>query len=158
MKLALVRTILLASLVGAGTSIAFAKTPQDSGRKAAPAEIEVRRLNSKEVEAFLHNDPSAMRQLWSSDFVVTNPLNKFVTKDQVLGMVGAGILVITALERQIEYLRVYDDTVIVAGNETVVWGGKMPDAGKTEHLRFTGIWMKQHGHWQQVARHANIVP
>jgi hypothetical protein len=46
----------------------------------------------------------------------------------------------------------------VAGNETVVWGGKMPNAGKTEHLRFTGIWMKRQGHWQEVARHANIVP
>jgi len=48
--------------------------------------------------------------------------------------------------------------VIVAGSETVVWGGKMPNAGKTENLRFTGIWMKQNGRWQEVARHANVVP
>jgi hypothetical protein len=48
--------------------------------------------------------------------------------------------------------------VIAAGSETVVWGGKMPNAGKTEHLRFTAVWMKQGGRWQEVARHANIVP
>jgi hypothetical protein len=42
-------------------------------------------------------------------------------------------------------------------NETVVWGGKMPNKGKTEHLRFTGIWMKQSGSWQEIARHANVV-
>jgi hypothetical protein len=30
--------------------------------------------------------------------------------------------------------------------------------GKTEHLRFTGVWMKQSGDWQEVARHTNIVP
>ena len=24
-------------------------------------------------------------------------------------------------------------------------------------LRFTGVWMKQQGRWQQLARHANIV-
>jgi hypothetical protein len=47
---------------------------------------------------------------------------------------------------------------IVAGSETVVWGGKMPNAGKIEHLRFTGVWMKQGGRWQEIARHANIVP
>ena len=41
--------------------------------------------------------------------------------------------------------------------KAVVWGGKMPNVGKTEHLRFTGIWMKQRGRWQEVARHANIV-
>jgi hypothetical protein len=48
--------------------------------------------------------------------------------------------------------------VIVAGGETVVWGGKMPNAGKTEQLRFTAVWMKQAGKWQEIARHANIVP
>jgi len=99
-----------------------------------------------------------MEQLWSNDFVVTNPLNKFLTKQQVLGMVRTGVLVITSYDRRIEYLKFYGDTAITAGNETVVWGGKMPNAGKTEHLRFTGIWMKQQGHWQQVTRHANIVP
>jgi len=32
---------------------------------------------------------------------------------------------------------------IMAGSETVVWGGKMPNAGKSESLRFTSVWMKQ---------------
>jgi hypothetical protein len=158
MKLALLTTILLASLSGGGTSLAFAQAPQSPASKYTPSETDVRRVNAEEVEAFLHNDPKAMEQLWSNDFVVTNPLNKFLTKQQVLGMVRAGVLVITAYDRQIEYLKFYGDTAIAAGSETVVWGGKMPNAGKTEHLRFTGIWMKQQGHWQQVARHANVVP
>jgi hypothetical protein len=99
-----------------------------------------------------------MARLWSDDMVVTNPLNKFVTKKQVLGMMESGFLVITSYDLQIEYVHTYGDTTIVAGSETVVWGGKMPNAGKTEHLRFTGIWIKQNGRWQQSARHANIVP
>jgi hypothetical protein len=53
---------------------------------------------------------------------VTNPLNKFVTKQQVLGMVDSGFLVITSFDRQIEYLRVYGDVVVVAGGEAVVRG------------------------------------
>ena len=121
-------------------------------------EQEVRRLNTEEPDAFLNQDAKALANLWSDDFVVTNPLNKFVTKQQVLGMVESGFLVITSYDRSIEYVRIYGDTVIVAGSETVVWGGKMPNAGKTEHLRFTGVWMKQGGRWQEVARHANIVP
>jgi uncharacterized protein (TIGR02246 family) len=118
----------------------------------------VRRLNTEEADAFLHQDAKALANLWSDDLVVTNPLNKFVNKQQVLGMVESGFLVITSYDRSIEYVRVYGDTVIVAGSETVVWGGKMPNAGKTEHLRFTGVWMKQGGRWLEVARHANIVP
>jgi uncharacterized protein (TIGR02246 family) len=122
------------------------------------AEEAVRTLNAKEVQAFLQRDPKTMALLWSDDFVVTNPLNKFANKQQVLGMVESGVLVITSLDRQIEYARVYGDIVIVAGSETVLWGGKMPNAGRTEHLRFTGIWMKQSGEWRQIARHANVVP
>ncbi|MBZ5656869.1 MAG: nuclear transport factor 2 family protein [Acidobacteriia bacterium] len=149
--------LLLASVFGVWTIFVSAQVPPPTPNDKL-ADQEVRRLNAQEVDAFVHNDPKAMAQLWSDDFVVTNPLNKFVNKQQVLGMVASGFLAIPSFDRQIEYLHVYGDTVIVAGSETVLWGGKMPNAGKTEHLRFTGIWMKQNGRWQQVARHANIVP
>ena len=122
------------------------------------AEETIRTLNAEEVDAFLKNDRAAMARLWSDDFVVTNPLNKFVTKQQVLGMVDSGFLVITSFDRQIDYLRSYGDFVVVAGREVVVWGGRMPNAGKSENLRFTAVWMKQGGRWQQIVRHANIVP
>ena len=137
---------------------AFSAFSQQVTTSENPAEQEIRRLNVEEPEAFLHNDPKTLARLWSDDFVVTNPLNKFVTKQQVLGMVTSGFLVITSYDRQLEYLHFYGDTAIVAGSETVIWGGRMPNAGKSEHLRFTAVWMKQGGRWQEVARHANIVP
>ena len=150
--------MLLASLTGVAALFASAQASTDATEEDKRAEEEVRRLNVEENQAFLHKDPKTLARLWSDDLVVTNPLNKFVSKQQVLGMVESGFLVITSFDRQIEYIRVYGDTVIVAGSETVVWGGRMPNAGKTEHLRFTGIWMKQRGRWQEVSRHANIVP
>jgi len=121
-------------------------------------ELDIRQLNTEEVAAFLHKDVPALARLWSEDFVVTNPLNRFVNKRVVLGMVTSGMLQFGAYDRQIEYLHVYGDTVIVAGNETVLWAGSMPASGKTQHLRFTAVWMRQDGRWQQVARHANVVP
>ena len=128
-------------------------------RAATNAEQEVRRLNAEETKAFLDKDANSMASLWSDDFVVTNPLNKFVTKNDVLGMMRSGFLVITDYDRKIEYVHVYgNDTVIVAGAETVKWGGHMPNAGKVEHLRFTAVWRLQDGRWQEVARHANILP
>jgi hypothetical protein len=118
----------------------------------------VRKLSDQEVQAFLDRDPGTLAELWSDDFVVTNPLNQFVNKQQVLDLVRSGMLVITTFSRQVEYARTYGSTVILAGEEKVVWGGRMPNAGKPEQLRFTAVWMKQKGKWQQVARHANIVP
>ena len=157
MKSVLAHALPLAALILAGALFASSqKAAQALGKDAATEEV--RRLNAEEVEAFIHNGPKSMANLWSNDLVVTNPFNKFVNKQQILGMVESGSLSIPSYNRRIEYVRSYDDTVIVAGNETVVWGGKMPNAGKTEHLRFTGIWMKQLGRWQEVARHANIIP
>lgn len=158
MKIFFVYFALFSLLAGGVPPLASGHTASTVADEMNSSEDEIRRLNSEEVQAFLHNDPKEMARLWSDDFVVTNPLNKFVTKQQVLGMVTSGFLVITSDDRQIEYVRFYGDTVIVAGSETVVWGGKMPNAGKTEHLRFTAVWMKQQGRWQEVARHANIIP
>ncbi len=131
-----------------------------AARQAATASVEdqVRRLSAEEVQAFLRKEPATLARLWSDDFVVTNPLNQFVTKKQVLGMVESGVLEIASFDRQIDYLKVYGDTVILAGRETVLWGGKMPNAGRTEQLRITAVWMRQQDRWQQVARHANVVP
>jgi hypothetical protein len=126
-------------------------------RKGGAVEEEIRRLNAQEVEALLQNDVPALKQLWSNDFAVTNPFNKFLNKQQVLGMTESGTLAFKSYDRHIEYMRVYGDTAVVAGAEIVVWAGKLPTAGQTSHLRFTGIWIKQGGRWQEVARHANIV-
>ena len=122
------------------------------------AEAAVRQASAQEVKAFMDKDAGELARLWSDDMVVTNPLNKFVNKRQVLGMVQSGVLTFTANEREIEYAHVYGDTVILAGHETVTWGSKMPHAGKTEHLLFTAVWMKRAGRWQEVARQASVVP
>jgi uncharacterized protein (TIGR02246 family) len=153
-----IRVLLVGALIAAPAFLAAVQTTAPKTDEENSAEQAVRKLSQEEVEAFLHKDADAMSRIWSDDFVVTNPLNKFVNKQQVLGMVRSGFLVITSFQREIEYIRVYGDTVILAGSETVVWGGKMPNAGKTDHLRITAVWMKQQGRWQEVARHANIVP
>jgi uncharacterized protein (TIGR02246 family) len=146
------KLIISATLTAVAALLVLAQTGKD-----ARVEEEIRRLNAQEVEALLRNDVATLKRLWSDDFVVTNPFNKFITKQQVAGMTESGTLAFTAYDRKVEYVRVFGDTAVVAGSETVVWAGKMPTAGQTSHLRFTGVWMKQGGRWQQVARHANMV-
>jgi ketosteroid isomerase-like protein len=146
------KAVAFAALITVAALLASGQTNQNQR-----IEDEIRRLNAQEVEALLRNDVKTLGRIWSDDFVVTNPFNRFVNKQQVLGMIESGNLAISSLDRQIEYVRIYRDTVIVAGSETGVWGGRMPNAGQTSRLRITSVWMKQGGRWQQVARHANIV-
>ena len=126
-------------------------------RKDRRVEEEIRKVNAQEVEGLLRNDVRALGRIWSDDLVVTNPLNKFVTRQEVLNLIESGTLAFASYERRLEYVRLYRHFAVVAGGETVIWAGKMPNAGKTSLLRFTAIWTRQNGRWQQVARHANIV-
>jgi ketosteroid isomerase-like protein len=123
----------------------------------AKAEAEVRQRDAAEVEAFLADDVAALAGLWSDTFVVTNPFNQFVNKQQVLSLVTSGTLAFTSYLRHIEYVHVYQDIVIVAGSETVVWAGRIPLAGQTSNLRYTAVWARHGNEWQEVARHANLV-
>jgi ketosteroid isomerase-like protein len=148
------------AIVASTSSAAFPSFAQVTAGSMADkrAEESVRQASASEVSAFLDKDAGQLSSLWSDDMVVTNPLNKFVSKRQVMGMVQSGVLTFTAYDRTIEYAHVYGDTVILAGNETVTWGSRMPHAGKTERLLFTAVWMKRGARWQEVARHANVVP
>jgi hypothetical protein len=107
------------------------------------------------------NSSNALAGLWKTEEADHNALDNLgVSRAPLTGPPGDGEIRLSRdhiFRSQIEYLRVYGNTVVAAGNETVVWGGKMPNKGKTEHLRFTGIWMKQSGSWQEIARDANVV-
>jgi len=146
------RSIFLAAILAATSFLAAAQVTKSRG-----AEEVLRRLNAQEVDGLMQSDVKTLKALWSDDFVVTNPFNKFVNKSQVVDIVENGTLAFKSYDRQIEYIQFYGNTAIVAGSETVVWAGKLPIAGQTSHLRFTAIWMKQAGRWQEVARHANII-
>ena len=108
------KEVIALALLMCGTGlVAQVQIPPAQAEADLRAEQEVRRLNAAECEAFLRADPKALANLWSDDFVVTNPLNKFVTKPQPLGMVQSGFLVITSMDRKIEYVRVYGDNIVI---------------------------------------------
>lgn len=93
-----------ALIVAVPALLALGQTMSPQTEKNRRVEQELRRLNTTECDAFLHRNPKALANLWWDDLVVTNPLNKFVTKKQILGMVESGFLVITSYDRSIEYV------------------------------------------------------
>ena len=123
--LVLVMALAVSSLgsLGAASPVVAAAAEAD--------EASLRAVNAREVADFMSADAQGLEGLWADSFVVTNPQNQFVTKSQVLGMVGSGILRFTSLDRKIEYVRTYGDIAIVVGAETAVWAGKMPMARQT---------------------------
>jgi uncharacterized protein (TIGR02246 family) len=84
------KAIARALLVAVPALLALGQTMSPQTDENRRVEQELRRLNTEEPDAFLHKDAKALANLWSDDLVVTNPLNKFVTKQQILGMVESG--------------------------------------------------------------------
>ena len=72
------KVIALATLITMAALLASGQTNQNRR-----IEEEIRRLNAQEVEALMRNDVKMLGRIWSDDFVVTNPFNKFVNKRQV---------------------------------------------------------------------------
>ena len=119
-------------------------------------ETEIKSLEEKVVQAILHKDSIFLQKTWASDFMVNAPLNRVVTGGQVK-MVMTGFISYSSYTIEIEKILIKGDVVITMGNETVVPVMGNPKGGQTIKRRYTQIWMKEHGNWIAIARHANDV-
>lgn len=119
----------------------------------ASIEQEIRRLDVAHADAVLRGDLAAMDTIWTKDFIVNNPFNEIDQADRI----RSGVVSYSSFLREIEAIRIYENTAIVMGKETVVPKGKSPDAGKTIHRRYTNIWIMREGKWRLVARHASVI-
>ena len=114
-------------------------------------EEEIRGLDKEAGEAFLRGDIATLQHLFSDEYVVTNPFNRVVNKQEVLEALASGRIKHSVYEREIEALRLYADTAVVMGREEVV------DGGETKKRRYTEVWLRREGRWQVIARHANQI-
>jgi len=119
----------------------------------ASIEQQIRKLDAAHADAVLRGDLAAMDTIWTEDFIVNNPFNEIDKADRI----RSGVVSYSSFLREIEAVRVYENTVIVMGKETVVPKGKSPDAGKTIYRRYTNIWMMREGKWRLIARHASVI-
>jgi len=147
------KLMLIVAAMGALSMTMTAQTKPLAGDEAA-----VRKLYDDERKAFLKADAKELSTYFADEFFVTNPFNQLALKKAFfIDLVANGTLAFSKFERTIEHMQFYDDMVIVAGRETCGWAGKMPLAGRTSELRFTGVARKVNGRWIEVARHANII-
>jgi hypothetical protein len=131
-----------------------------NGQTTAKTEVEIRNLEQTVVMAILKADTSTLKQVWAPEFLVNNPRNNISgNRNIVLQTQKAGMIDYSSFERVIEQMQFQKDIVITMGYETFVSRNDIPGAkaGQIYKRRFTNIWMKKKGKWQQIARHASII-
>ena len=130
------------------------------GQAADKTETLIRKLEQDAVTAILNADTNTLKKLWAPEFLVNNPRNDIsVDRDAVLRTQRAGMINYSSFERIIEQIQFQKNIVITMGHETFVSRNDIPGAkaGQSYKRRFTNIWMKKNGEWQQIARHASII-
>jgi len=144
------RVSLLAAIVLI-SALAVAQTKQ----KDAKVEAEIRRLHEEQRVAFLKKDIATLERIFAPTFIVTNPFGQVLNAQQTLDRVRRGEIDFARFDRELDYVKVYGDTVIAAGRETMVPQGKMKGAGSVLELRITTVWHRENGRWREIARHTS---
>lgn len=142
-------TIIFLAILLKGTSQTVSRT-----------EIQIRFLEQTVVTAILNADTNTLKKVWAPEFLVNNPRNKITgNRDSVLISQKAGMIDYSTFERIIERIQIQKKIVTTMGYEIFVSRRDIPEAkaGQTYKRRFTNIWMKKKGRWQQIARHASII-
>lgn len=116
------------------------------------AEENLRRLDDQIRVAMINGDVDILNSLMADDFVGTNPFNRVVNREHVLEMVRAGRLRHSQFERVIDEVRLWGDTAVVIGHETVTDKG-----GPARERRYTDVWRRQDQQWRLTVRHANFI-
>lgn len=142
-------------------SVAFLiATLLTNGQSTAKTADEIRRLEQRVVTAILNADTNTLKQIWAPEFLVNNPRNDIsVNRDAVLQAQKAGMINYSSFERVIEQMQFQKNIIITMGHETFVSRNDIPGAkaGQAYQRRFTNVWMKIKGEWQQIARHASFI-
>jgi len=120
-------------------------------------ETQIRNLEQREARAILAKDTLTLfNELWAPEFIVNNPANIVVTKQQVIKLLKSGKINYETFERTIEKIAILDHTAIVMGQEEMKPQGVTDNSGKKVIRRFTNVWLKRQGKWKMVARQATI--
>ena len=77
-------------------------------------------LEDAEVRAILESDTLALKNMWADDVHINNPSNIVVNRAAVFERIKSTFIKYSLYTREQEYFGVYNDVVVVMGNETVI--------------------------------------
>ena len=146
---------LLAAMIALASAAALA---EDKPWDEDPLVKEVLAQRERGIAALLSGHADAATQRYSTTFVANTPSNGVVSGEQMAELFASGTVSYDAIEQNIEYAGAHGpDMVVIMGEEVVVPGAGLQNAGKRVHRRFTDVFRKENGEWRHDLRHANVI-
>ncbi|MGD9561587.1 MAG: nuclear transport factor 2 family protein [Pyrinomonadaceae bacterium] len=150
MKANLVVAVLIVSFVSV--------TAQKANRANTDPEVEIQRLDNEAAKAILDKDEKLIKRYFTDNSVTNNPRSGLTFGSKgIIEASRSNLINYYSFERVIESVRVYGDTAVTMGRETVVTKDVGGGPGDTIRRRYTNIWKRTGRSWQIISRHANII-
>ena len=110
------------------------------------------------LEAMMAGTMSAETERYSTTFVANTPNGGVVTGDAMLRLFSTGGIRYMHVEQRVDYAGSHGpDVVVIMGEEIVVPGEGMANAGQRVRRRFTDVFRRENGEWRHDLRHANVL-
>ncbi len=123
-----------------------------------PAVQAVLALRRAGIEAMMAGTMSAATERYSTTFVANTPNGGVVTGEAMLRLFSTGGIRYTHVEQRVDYAGSHGpDVVVIMGEEIVVPGEGMANAGQRVRRRFTDVFRRENGEWRHDLRHANVL-
>jgi ketosteroid isomerase-like protein len=123
--------------------------------KSGSVEQELIKLENEWAEAWVKSDVAFYNRITTDDFTWTSPWGWVTTKADDLALLKSGDDVITSWVLADMKVRVYGDTAVVIGRDTIREQYKGKDVSG-QH-RWTHTWVKLAGRWQCVAGYSSEI-
>lgn len=150
------------SIAAAGSLILGALPPATAQQpRTGSPEARLAALDGRQKQMVATADVDGLAALAAPDLTINAPTNRILSRDQFVAMMRSGQIGAEAFERTVEHVSIHGDVGVVMGSETFT-PTAASELGKTYGTRplkrrYTNIYVRDHGRWTWLARHANVV-
>jgi ketosteroid isomerase-like protein len=120
------------------------------------AKAEIKKLEDRRFQAMIESDFDTLDKLLGDDLIYTHSTGQSDTRAEFIAQFKRGAFKYLKIDRPIENIQVYGDTVVVTGQTKM-------DAlveGKPRVLngRYTNVWLRSPKGWQMVVWQSTPIP
>jgi len=146
--------LLHALLLGAALWAAVFSPPAAAQESDVRAQLQA--LETRRLEAMRAADVKALAQILAEDMTYTHSTGLMQTRDQLLTLLGSGVVRYLSFETHDIAWRVYDGAAVATGRQTL----SLESEGRpvTARNRFTVVYARHGGDWRCVAYQSTALP
>jgi ketosteroid isomerase-like protein len=117
---------------------------------------EIKKLEDRRFQAMIDGDFETLEKLLGDGLIYTHSTAQSDTRAEYLALCKKGVFKYLKIERPIENIQVYGDTVVVTGQTKI--DAIINGQPKLLNSRYTDVWIKGARGWQMVVWQSTPIP